>query len=364
MSGLRFVIIGAGAGVLNMHRPALDAHNIAVVAVQDRNRERGIAVAAELGAEFFDDHKAMLSQVEADVALILTSHPSHAEIAVDCFAASYHVLVEKPMAVQIRDADRMIHAAQRAGRKLGVCFQRRYMPSVIAAKHLIEHGRLGDIQYVHMSASWTRPHVYFKDRPWRGTWSGEGGGVLINQGVHNLDTLCYLLGLPRVVKAWVRTQLQPIETEDTAHVMLQWDNGAYGSFHASTAEAGPPTRFEIRGTHGYLVFTDYALEHIALESDVRDHLRESTDPYGEPGQHIEAVSLAGPVGDHVALYHDFTRAILSDSQPGVDGQSSRMPLELANAILYSAHSGQEVTLPLDADVYSDFLAGKQHPKNA
>lgn len=359
MQTLKYVVIGAGANVLHMHRAALEMDGVDLVAMCDRNIERGRQIADEYGCAFYNDHNTMLREAQADVAVILTTHPSHMDIALDCFAAGCHVLVEKPMTVQIRDADRMIDAAAKAGVQLGVCFQRRYMPSVLAAAKLIQDGKLGDVQYVYQSVLWTRPHLYFSERSWRGTWSGEGGGVLINQAAHNLDMLCFLVGLPERVNAWTHTQLHHIETEDTAHAMFAWENGAKGFFHVSTAEAGPANTLEIRGTKGYLIFTEYDLAHYQLDADIRDYVVASTDPYIQPTGQLTVVPMSDVPGDHIALYRDFHRSVLEDKPSLVNGESARMSLELANAIIYAGHLNEEITLPLDSTTYATFLAQKQ-----
>ncbi len=359
MQKLKYVIIGAGANVLGMHRPAFDLDSVELVAAYDRNPERGRKIAAELECDFYEDYQTMLRESGGDVALILTTHTSHLDIALACFEAGYHVLVEKPMTIQVKDADAMINAAQAANRQLGVCFQRRYMPSVLKAKQLINDEHLGEIQYAHLSVLWTRPHLYFNERDWRGTWQGEGGGVLINQAAHNLDMLCFLVGLPKIVKGWTRTQLHPIETEDTVQAMFQWENGAFGSFHVSTAEAGPANHLEIRGTKGYLIFEDYEVKHYKLVTDIRQYMQDATNPYAQPQQSENLLDLAEGTGDHIALFRDFNQAILTNAHPIVDGESSRMSLEVANAILYSAHTHSEITLPLDREAYAAFLVQMQ-----
>lgn len=360
MQKLKYVIIGAGANVLNMHQAALKQDAVNLVAMYDRKPERGKVIAEQYDCSYYDDYHIMLSEAQADIAIILTTHPSHSQIALDCFEAGYHVLVEKPMAIQVKDANLMIEAAQKSGLQLGICFQRRYKPSVLAAAKLIQEGHLGDIQYVQQSVLWTRPHIYFTERSWRGTWKGEGGGVLINQASHNLDMLCFLMGLPQKIKAWTRTQLQPIETEDTVQAMFQWENSAMGSFHVSTAEAGPANHLEIRGTKGYLIFTEYDLVHYQLDTDIHTYMENSIDPYIQPTGTFNPLSLEDVTDDHHALYQDFHHAVLTGNRSLVDGKSARMSLELSNAIIYSAYLGKEIVLPLDSEAYAKFLSLMQN----
>src|SRR5262249_37660618 len=146
--------------------------------------------AAELGCPYFADHRDLLEVARPDAVAILTPHPFHAPLALDAFDAGAHVLVEKPMAVQVSEADTMIDAAGRAGRLLAVNLQHRTRAEIRTMHKLIADGRLGQIQRVEMVAAWTRTAAYYKRAGWRGTWRGEGGGVLMNQAPHTLDVLC------------------------------------------------------------------------------------------------------------------------------------------------------------------------------
>ena len=199
---LRHVVIGVGAGIFASHHKALTSNGAEWEAVSDVNVELGQQRAAELGCPFYTDHRTMLAETRPDVAVVITPHPFHAPIAIDCLQSGCHVLVEKPMSVHVAEADAMIEAAERADRLLAVNFQMRLRPEVRMARRMIEEGRLGMIQHVNMTMSWTRAASYFKLSSWRGTWTGEGGGVLMNQSPHNLDLLCHLIGLPKRVVAW------------------------------------------------------------------------------------------------------------------------------------------------------------------
>jgi predicted dehydrogenase len=197
---LKHVIIGVGAGVLGMHRPALALDTVELVGASDVNAALGEKNASELGCPFFADYREMLSKTKPDVAVLLVPHPFHASLAIDCLKAGAHVLVEKPMAVQISEADAMLAAAQKNNKLLGVSFQQRFRPEVRAAYDLLCAGHLGKLQHVHVQINWFRTRAYFQSASWRATWRGEGGGVLMNQGIHDLDVLCYLLGSPKQVK--------------------------------------------------------------------------------------------------------------------------------------------------------------------
>ena len=200
---LRYAMVGVGASILSEHKLGLLQPTVQIVGVTDVNRRSG-SPSAELGASFFGDHRSMLAAVHPDVTVILTPHPYHAEIAIEALDAGSHVLVEKPMAVEVAEADAMIAAADRNHRLLAVNFQQRHRPEVKTAHKLIASGRLGDIVRVELVEPWMRPAAYYRSAGWRGTWRGEGGGVLLNQAPHGLDLVCHLAGLPIEVYAWTR----------------------------------------------------------------------------------------------------------------------------------------------------------------
>lgn len=358
-SPLRHAVVGAGAGIFGAHLRGLQLETAELVAVSDIDAENGARRAAELGCAFFHDHNTMLAQTQPDIVVILTPHPFHASIAIDCLDHGCHVLVEKPMAVQVTEADAMIAAAARAQRLLAVNFQQRFRPEVRAAKRLIQRGELGEIQHVQMVETWTRTATYYRRAGWRGTWNGEGGGVLLNQAPHNLDLICHLAGMPSRVAAWMRTQMHQIETEDTAHAMLEWPNGAWGTLHVSTAEAGQPQRTEIVGTNGYMSITPNGLTFRRFESNLVDFVMNSPEPFASPGLSEVEVEMPTGVGDHLWIYRNLHAAILNGEDLIADGSEGRMSLELANAITYSSSVRSDVRLPLDRAKYATLLADYQ-----
>ena len=182
LPNLRFAIIGGAAGIAVTHFKALEElPGASIVGLADINAEGGAARAAELGCPFFLDHREMLAEVKPDVAVICAPHPFHPPLALDAFAAGAHVLVEKPIAVSVADADTMIEAADRAGRLLVVSFQQRFRPVVEYVQGMVARGELGDLVRVLCVEPWYRPAAYYSSASWRGTWKGEGGGVLMNQ---------------------------------------------------------------------------------------------------------------------------------------------------------------------------------------
>lgn len=352
---LRHVVIGVGAGIFDTHRQAMETVGAEVVAVADVNPETGQPQAEALGCPFYTDHRAMLAAVDADVAVIVTPHPFHASLAVDCFQAGLHVLVEKPIAVTVAEADAMIEAAEKADRLLAVNYQMRHSGPVRTAHKLIQEGRLGKIQRIDMAQTWTRTASYYRFAGWRGTWKGEGGGVLMNQAPHNLDLICHLIGLPRRVFAWTRTILHDIKTEDTVQAMMEWPDGVLGSLHISTAEAGQPSRIEILGTGGVLQLSGRGLTFQQFEPELREHIAHSDQMYSGPAVHETELELESGEGRHPEVYRNLHAAIREGAPLAADGVEGRKSLELANAMIYSSYSNNPVDLPLDRAQYTALL---------
>jgi predicted dehydrogenase len=356
---LRHVVIGVGAGIFQRHRMALEAAATEFVGVSDVNEVVARERAEELGCPAFVDHRRMLSETAPDVAVVVTPHPFHAAVAIDSLEAGCHVLVEKPMAVKVSEADAMIEAADQAGRILAVNFQRRLNSAAQAARRIIQGGVLGEIQHVDVTAAWPRTQAYYGMSSWRGTWCGEGGGLLMNQAPHHLDLLCYLMGLPEALVAWTSTQLHDIETEDTVQAMMRWPQRALCSLHLSTGEAERPERIEVVGTRGYLLLNDKELQVEQFEVDFRDYVRESSQRTQGPDRTTLEVEVGDEKGDHEAIVRDFHEAIRKGRAVACDAREGRMSLELANAMIMSSQTGAEVSLPIDRNQYSLLLSRLQ-----
>jgi len=353
---LRHAIVGVGATVLGMHRAALSLPTVQLVGVTDVHAAVAAQRAEELGCPAFPDYRTLLAEARPEVVVIMTPHPFHAEIAIAALEAGAHVLCEKPMAVHVGEADAMIAAAERTGRLLAVSLQFRHRPEVIAAKRLLNDGVLGELQRVDVVACWTRATRYYRQVPWRGTWKGEGGGVLMNQAPHNLDLACYLAGQPSRVVAWTRTRLQPIQAEDTAHAMLAWPGGALGSIHVSTAEANTGDRIDLFGTGGRLTIRLGSLDVEVYGTDLRQHVEETPELWSTPAARPLPVALPPGEADHAAVYRDLHAAILDGTSLAADGAQGRLSLELANAITLSSQRDVAVDLPLDRAAYATLLA--------
>jgi UDP-N-acetyl-2-amino-2-deoxyglucuronate dehydrogenase len=356
--GLRYAIIGSAAGIASLHLDALRRlPGAQIVGMADVAVERGAARAAEYGCPFFADHRELLAETRPDIAVICTPHPFHMPLALDAFEAGAHVLVEKPLAVTVEEGDAMIAAAERSGRLLAVNFQQRFRPAIAYIKGMVERGELGELVRVLCVEPWYRPAAYYRSASWRGTWGGEGGGVLMNQAPHTLDLLCYLAGLPSKVWGTVRTFAHQIEVEDMAQAMLEYTNGAGGYLHINTVETGVKQRLEIIGDRAGVELVGGALKVYRFSQPLSDFRANSTEMFASPKTEVEQVALPeGDGGGHFAVYQDLEAAVREGRQPLANGPSSLMALELANAITLSSFEERAVTLPLDRPAYTRLLA--------
>jgi predicted dehydrogenase len=206
-----------------------------------------------------------------------------------------------------------------------------------------------------MVAIWTRPASYYAQAGWRGTWKGEGGGVLMNQAPHSIDLVCHLAGPPSRVVAWNRNLFHRIETEDTSLALLEWANGAVGTLLITTAQVGDPERLEIAGTRGVLQLNRGGLRFVEADTDLPEFLATSPEPFGKPVLQPRDLTLEPGSGDHREIYANLLDAIQHGTPLIADGAQGRMSLELANALIYSSHIGQQVNLPLDRAAYGALL---------
>ena len=357
---IRYALVGGGAGIAATHLAALKKLEYAqVVGLADTNPQPMQQRADELGCTSYLDYRAMLSEVKPEVVVICAPHPLHRSIAEDASAAGAHVLTEKPMAIQVADADRMIAAAQAAGKWLVINFQQRFRTAIARAKQLIDEGAIGDLVRVFSVEPWYRPAAYYKLGAWRGTWRGEGGGILMNQSPHTMDLLCYLVGMPKKVWGWTRTRGHAIEVEDTFQAMLEFPNGAPGYITASTFETGAQKRLQVIGEHGLIEIVEETVYVSRFAQPIREFMQSCTEPFAAPAKTTEVLDLPDVSGGHLAVYQDLQEAIWTGRPPLVTGEQGRMSLELSNAITLSSHEERAITLPLDRQAYSTLLAKLQ-----
>ncbi|MGE5558021.1 MAG: Gfo/Idh/MocA family protein [Bacillota bacterium] len=334
MKKLHSCIIGCGA-VHDVHANAIAGHPEAVLtAVADIDIRKARETAELYNCKPYPDYLEMLEQEEIDVVHICTPHYLHAPMAIASLQRGKHVLVEKPMAIEVADAEEMIQKARAAGKKLGVCFQNRYNATSRKILEILSAGGTGRILGAKACVFWHRDEKYYASGAWRGTWSQEGGGVLINQSIHTLDLLLHFLGEVRRVQGHVdtRTLRNIIEVEDTAEATLDFKNGAVGLFYATTSYVtDSPVELEIICEHAVLklagdltvTYQNGEVEHI-LEIDVRT----GEKAYWGMG--------------HAALIRDFYASLINGSPVKVDGPEGLKTLQTVQAVYQSSRTGKPV----------------------
>lgn len=233
----RAAVIGCG-DISAVHLAALAGlDDVQLVAVCDVDRRRADAASDHHGVPAYTDHDALFDAVRPDVVHVCTPHVSHAEIAIDALERGIHVIIEKPVARDPRQAHALVAAAERSTAKSAVCFQNRYNTPVQAAHELLTSGRVGRVLGASGTVVWHRTPEYYAAAPWRGTWSDSGGGLLMNQAIHTLDLLQWLVGPVTSVAGTASQRILPVEVEDTAELTLTHESGAHSVFYGTTTHA-------------------------------------------------------------------------------------------------------------------------------
>ncbi len=363
MQPVRFGVIGVGGMGGNHARSFKDIEEAQLVAVADVNAETAQKVAGETGARAFNDANDLIDNGDVEAILIATPHFFHPPVAIYAASKGVHVLSEKPVAVTVSAADAMIQAAEKAGVLLGVMFQQRTEAVRQKMKAMIDGGELGAVHRIAMSVPWYRPQAYYGSGAWRGTWKGEGGGILMNQAPHSLDQFVWLAGgSPRSVQALADTRLHTIEVENTALAICDFGNGKIGSFYASTAEVPGGERVEIAGDKGLLTLDDRGLRFFELETPISTHLPSATGSFESPKGAWREVPVEKGGGSHIIVTRAFCNTIRHNdaSLMVASGKEGLQALELANAILSAGYTRREVSLPLDRAAFDAMLEKLQN----
>lgn len=331
-------LIGGGNISETHARAARSIPGVQIAAVYGTNSEKVRKLSGEYGGSPFTDFPAFLAHRPMEMVIIGSPSGLHASQGVAAAKQGLHVLTEKPIDISTSRADDLIEAAHESGVKLGVIFQDRMKPQLQQLKEWIDRGVLGKPLLVDARVKWYRPPEYYAKSRWRGTRALDGGGALMNQGIHTIDLLLWLLGDVSRVQARVATQLHAIESEDTATALLEFVGGAIGVFYASTAAyPGYPRRVEISGTEGTVV-----LEHDRI---IAVDLRNAPAEGAKFAERDENQSGSSPVVSdfrgHQAVIEDFLCAIRNNSAPACDGREGRRSLALVEAIYRAARSPQK-----------------------
>lgn len=332
-----FAILGPGI-IAEHHRQAIAANadlGVRLVAVGHYNPARFAEFSARFGVPCLTQEE-LLAHPAVDVVCICTPSGQHAAQTVAAAQAGKHVLVEKPMALSLADADAMISSCAHSGVRLGVIFPRRAMPVFQGIYKAIQAGDLGHLTLGVVTIPYYRPQSYFDQADWRGTWALDGGGVLMNQGIHLVDILVWYMGDPVQVQAYADTLCRDIEVEDTLAATLRFANGALATIAATTtAIPGFSPRIEIYGTRGCIQLDGESIVRWELDDQAKSAVERP-----EIGIPVSSGGGSDPKGiaptGHVAIFRDFVEALRVDRMPQVDGAEGRRSLATVLSIYRAA----------------------------
>ena len=329
-------------------------------AVADVNPDRLEWTKTNLPGDYvrFDDAIAMLDSGSIDACIVSVPHYEHAKYAMECMKRGIHVMVEKPAGVYTKQVREMNAEADRHPEVVfGMMFNQRTNCIYRKMRDLVQSGRYGQIRRANwIITDWYRPQAYYDSGDWRATWSGEGGGVLLNQCPHQLDLWQWICGMPERVQANMRFgQWHSIEVEDDVTAYMEYENGATGVFVTSTGDAHGTNRFEIQMDGARLVAEYDRLTLLEYDMPEPEFSRINKTPFATVGAHEVEVEMDGMNPQHVGVLNAWGGTILRGTPLVADGREGINGLTLSNAMHLSAFLGRKVTLPIDEDLYFEEL---------
>lgn len=345
-SKTRIVVVGCGA-IGRVHARAISGlDNARLVAVSDVRYESAASFADELGGNAYSDYAEMFGKEKPDLACVCTPSGTRLDI---CLAAAEHgvnLLVEKPLDIALSRTKRIIDSCRTAGVKLGCVFQLRFMPTFQSLKRSVDEGRIGRPILGNAYTICYRSQEYYDSGSWRGTLAQDGGGALINQGIHSVDLLRWIMGDVRSVSAYTANLAHDIEVEDTVAATVEFESGATGTIQATTSVYyGINKRLEIFGTDGTAIIEDETPVMWQFREPAEYNQAQPVD--GGAHKRMDPTSnLVEDVWAHQQQIEDMIDAIREDRQPAIPGIEGHKAVELVLAIYESARTGKKVTLPL------------------
>lgn len=347
VENLRFGIVGPGT-VAQLHSRAIQqASGAEVTAVYGRDDSKTSAFAAQHGLTPYTNLDEFFSSPEVDAISIATASGTHLEIGLQAAQSGKHILCEKPLEVTPRRAEQLITACAKHDVRLGVFFQARLDECTRLAKAAIVNGRLGRLMLASCQMRWYRSQEYYDSASWRGTRALDGGGCLMNQGIHTLDLLVHLVGMPEEVLAFQGPVThQRIEVEDNLCASVRFKNGAVGTIEASTSCApGFPRRVEISGEKGTIGIEDNRIVRWTFaEEGPEDNeiIRQFSSGANSVGGAADPTAI--DVKGHRLLVEDFVRSVRNGTVPCINGVEGKKAVDFVCAVYDSIESGQAVRL--------------------
>jgi UDP-N-acetyl-2-amino-2-deoxyglucuronate dehydrogenase len=349
---LGFGIIGCGL-IARFHARAIaEVRGAKLVACYDRTPEKADAFAWAQGGRGYHDLGALLADPAVDVLTIATASGAHAEPAVAAAKAGKHVIVEKPLEITLKRCDQIISACEKAGVRMAAIFPSRFHDASQELKRAVEAQRFGRLTLGDAYVKWFRTQEYYDSGAWRGTWQLDGGGALMNQAIHSVDLLQWLMGDVAEIRACTATLAHKrIAVEDTAVASLRFANGALGVIEATTAAwPGYLKRIELHGSQGSAVIEEEDIVKWDFAAkDRRDAaiFRQMAAKKSGGGGAADPAAIGHQA--HAKQFRDFVEAIQKNRPPLIDGREGRRAVEIILGIYKSAETGKTVTLPLAGD---------------
>lgn len=347
-----FGIIGCGM-ISRFHAKAVaDLPNAKVVACFDTFPSAADKLAGEIDCRPYSDLDKMLADPEVTVVVIGTPSGAHLEPALAAANAGKHVIVEKPLEITLDRCDQIIAACKKNNVKLSAIFPSRFHDSSQALRKAVDGGRFGRLSLGDTYVKWFRSQQYYDSGAWRGTWELDGGGALMNQAIHSVDILTWLMGPVTEITAHVDTLAhERIAVEDTAVATLRFASGALGVVEASTAAyPGYLKRVELHGSLGSAMMEeeDIVKWDFATEQPEDVEIKAAMETSKSSGGGASDPTAIGYHG-HMKQFADVLAAIEEDREPAVNGPEGRRAVEIILGIYQAAESGQTVKLPLPGD---------------
>lgn len=359
---LRLGIIGIGNMGSGHARNVVEGRcpDFTLTAMADIDPKRVEWMKANLApdAAYFDDAIQMLDSGLIDCCIVSVPHYDHARYAMECMKRGIHVMVEKPAGVYTRQAREMNEEAARHPEVVfGMMFNQRTNHVYRAMHDIVHSGKYGQLRRANwIITNWYRPQVYYDSGAWRATWSGEGGGVLLNQCPHQLDMLQWICGMPQKVQAFMKFgQWHDIEVEDDVTAYLEYPNGATGVFVTTTGDAHGTNRFEIQLERAKLVVENDQLTVEEFEVSEPEFSRTNQEPFASMPSKMIEVETDGLNPQHVGVLNAWAGCILRGEKLVARGEEGLNGLMLSNAMHLSAFLGKMVELPIDEDLFYDEL---------
>ncbi|MBX7211758.1 MAG: Gfo/Idh/MocA family oxidoreductase [Verrucomicrobiaceae bacterium] len=360
MDTVRLGIVGLG-NMGKAHLGNIRAGKVSGMRVTALCESTGTLPPLQDGETGYKDVSEMIKSGKIDAILICTPHFSHTTIGIEALQAGLHVLVEKPISVHKADCERLIAAHTDKKLIFAAMFNMRTNATFKKVKDLIDSGELGAIRRVHWEVTnWFRTNYYYATGGWRGTWKGEGGGVLMNQCPHNLDLFQWMFGMPQRVRGFCQFgRFHQVEVEDDVTAVLLYDSGLSATFVTSTGEAPGCNRLEITGEQGRLTVTDNTKIHFQRNRrPMSKFCMEAEAAFAMPESWHMDIPIEPTGGQHVEILQNFTDAILKGEKLLSPAEEGIRSVELANAILLSTWQDKTIELPMSSADYERILIEK------